>query len=212
MDVYAMEPNDGLNGRRPLEVWQEGIAKIAPERKRNPDELWYLMLSTEIKKLDRNGVKIRGIWYYHETLIEYVGRKVYVRFDQMDDRYVFVYDEAKNPICRALARVEHDPLATVRGTEEDKLSLVNDLKFRRQQEKKTRKEAHKLADMTVGTGMFLQDAVARVSALPEKLTNVGSELPSLPQSPASIPDKPEDKPESSEVLSREFLDAIGVNH
>ena len=213
MDVYGMEPNDGLNGRRPLEVWREGVARISPERKRNPDELWYLMLSTEIKKLDRNGVKIRGIMYYDEALMDYVGRKVYVRYDQMDDRYVFVYDEAKNPICRALARYEHDPLATVRGTEDEKLRLVNDLKFRRHQEKKVRKEAHLLADMTVGTGMFLQDAVAKVASLPGKLTSIGSELPSLPKSPAQLPDQPaEEQPESSEVLSKEFLDAIGVNH
>lgn len=213
LHLYGQEPHSGIGGRKPLEVWQEGLKNFPRERFRNADELWYLMLAQEVKKLDRNGVRIRGIWYYDESLMDYVGRKVYVRYDQMDDRYVFVYDEAKNPICRALARYEHDPLVTVRGDEEGNLRYVNDMKMRRRQEKRVKTEADALQDMMKNDGLFLQEAVEKLQRQKSsgQLTNLGYEIPQIPdlseEDSSPLPPEPEF---NDEVISQEFLDAIGV--
>ena len=216
INCYALEPHDGIGGRKPLEVWQEGIKNIPRDRLRNPDDLWYLMMASEVKKLDRNGVKIRDIWYYDEALMDYVGRKVHVRYDQMDDRYVFVYDEAKNPICRALARHEHSPLVTVRGSVDEKLAYTNDMKMRARLNKRIKKDANTFAELNKDSGLFLQDAVRQVQSLP--LTNTSFAIPNLLPAPAGEDaDNPAnqtaDTPESQEeeIISKDFLDAIGMS-
>ncbi len=211
LNVYAQEPHAGLDNHTPWEIWSEAVKNIPPERRRNPDDLWFLMLSTEIKKLDRNGVKIRGIWYYDDALIDYIGQKVFVRYDQMDDRYIFVFDSNKNPICRALPRYEHDPLVTVRGSQEDKLRLVNDLKQRKKLEKKIKQESDKLLDMT-NSRPFLQDSIEALADQSILLSNVSSHIPNLPDFSPSIPDSNEsnDNQSTNEVIPKDFLDALGI--
>ncbi len=214
LNVYAQEPHAGLNNHTPWEIWSEGLKNIPPERRRNPDELWFLMLSTEIKKLDRNGIKIRGIWYYDDALLDYIGQKVFVRYDQMDDRFVFVFDENKNPICRALPRYEHDPLATVRGSETDKLRLVNDLKHRKKLEKRIKQDSDKLLNMT-DSRPYLQDNIEKLAEQSTFLSNISSRIPELPNTSLSIPDSTKDdsnenQETSDEVIPKDFLDALGI--
>lgn len=214
--VYGMEPHDGIGGKKPWEVWQEGVKNIDASRRRNPDELWYLMLSQEVKKLDRSGVKVRGLWYYDEALFDYVGRKVYVRYDQMDDRYVFVYDEARQPICRALLRIEHDPLVTVRGSADGKLQYTAEMKRKARIEKRVKRDSEMLQELTRDGGLFIQNAIQKVQDMKAKaqLTTIGHELPKLPvtnvEAASSHLEAPEAKENNNEVISREFLDAIGV--
>lgn len=215
--VYGMEPHDGIGGKKPWEVWQEGVKNIDASRRRNPDELWYLMLSQEVKKLDRSGVKVRDLWYYDEALFDYVGRKVYVRYDQMDDRYVFVYDEARQPICRALLRIEHDPLVTVRGSADGKLQYTAEMKRKANLEKRIKRDAELLQELTHEGGMFMQEAIQKVQDMKAtgQLTTISHELPKLPdpntEAASSRLEEPETKEDKDEVISREFLDAIGVN-
>ena len=212
--VYGMEPHDGIGGKKPWEVWQEGVKNIDASRRRNPDELWYLMLSQEVKKLDRSGVKVRGLWYYDEALFDYVGRKVYVRYDQMDDRYVFVYDEARQPICRAMLRIEHDPLATVRGSADQKLQYTAEMKRKANLEKRIKRDAELLQELTHEGGMFMQEAIQKVQDMKAtgQLTTIGHELPQLPDPGSDSPrEEPEPKEDNDVVIPREFLDAIGVN-
>ncbi len=172
-------------------------------------------LAQEVKKLDRRGVKVRDLWYYDEALFDYVGRKVYVRYDQMDDRYVFVYDEARQPICRALLRIEHDPLVTVRGSADGKLQYTAEMKRKANLEKRIKRDAELLQELTHEGGMFMQEAIQKVQDMKATghLTTIGHELPQLPntnsEADSSLLEEPETK--EDEVISREFLDAIGVN-
>ena len=216
LDVYAKKPHSGINGRTPGEVWQEGIQNIDPQRRRDPRELWDLMLAQEVKKLDRNGVKIAGIWYYHEDLVDYVGQKVIVRYDQMDDRWVMVFDQYRQPICRAEARREHSPVATVAGSEEDKLALRHELRRNRQIEKKYRTAANQLVEQMQVGGDFLQEAWQKVQVqkqeeLPQ-LTDMSYELPELPASTPEQPQTPEPEEETNSdvIIPKEFMDAIGL--
>ncbi|MDD3536189.1 MAG: transposase family protein [Candidatus Cloacimonetes bacterium] len=217
LDVYGMEPHEGIGGRKPLELWQEGLQNIDASRRRNPDELWYLMLSQEVKKLDRSGVKVRGLWYYDEALFDYVGRKVYVRYDQMDERYVFVYDELKQPICRAMLRHTHDPLATVRGSEDERMRYTAEMKQKARLEKRVKRDAELLQEFMQEGGMFMQEAIAKLQDMKAKgqLTNIGYEIPEIPdasaEKAAEKEEEPEAKAESDVVIPREFLDAIGVS-
>ena len=215
IEVYGMEPHPGLNGRTPWEVWNEGIRQIDPSRRRNPDDLYYLMLSEEVKKLDRGGVKVRGLWYYDEALFDYVGRKVFVRYDQMDDRYVFVYDELRQPICRALLRPEHDPLVTVRGSADAKLQFVHEMKIRGRLEKRIKKDSELLQEITSDGGTFLQEAVHKVREMKAhaQLTNTSHAIPEIPATGAAPEPKPEPEPEdkpNEPVLPPDYLDALGM--
>jgi putative transposase len=221
IEVYGMEAHEGLGGRKPWEVWQEGIKQIDESRRRNPEELWYLMLTQEVKKLDRGGVKVRGLWYYDEALFDYVGRKVYVRYDQMDDRYVFVYDELNKPICRALLRDEHDPLVTVRGSADAKLQYVNEMKRIRNLENRVKRDSELLAEMTQDGGTFMQDAIAQVREMKptQQITNLGHAIPELPSEPqSSVADasskegkqETEQDDESGYTLPPDYLAALGM--
>lgn len=217
VELYAQEPHPALNGKTPWEVWTAGVKNIPAERRRKPEELWYLMLSQEVKKLDRGGVKIGRLWYYDEALIDYIGRKVYVRYDQMDERYVFVYDENRAPICRALMRHEHDPLVTVRGDEEDKLRYTNEMKMKARLQKRTRTDAEQLAELSRDPDLFMQGAIKKVQDMKARgqLTTTSHALPSIPGAPdapeEASPAQPEDTTPREEVIPREFLDAIGIS-
>ncbi|NLK49029.1 MAG: transposase [Candidatus Cloacimonetes bacterium] len=216
LDIYAHMQHPEIKGKTRLQVWQEGLKSIDDSRRRNPEELWQLMLCQEVKKLDRSGVKVRGLWYYDEALFDYVGQRVYVRYDQMDDRYVFVYDSLKQPICRALVRDVHDPLVTVRGSEEEKLRFTHEMKRKNRLEKRMRKDADALAEMTRDGGMFMMEAIGKLREMkggaPLELTNLDSSLPHLPQEPVEGEPIQEEEPDENEVvIPREFLDAIGVS-
>ena len=173
------------------------------------------MLSEEVKKLDRGGVKVRGLWYYDEALFDYVGRKVFVRYDQMDDRYVFAYDELRQPICRALLRAEHDPLVTVRGSADAKLQFVHEMKIRGRLEKRIKKDSELLQEITSDGGTFLQEAVHKVREMKAhaQLTNTSHAIPEIPATGAAPEPKPEPEPEdkpNEPVLPPDYLDALGM--
>jgi putative transposase len=214
IEVYGMEPHPALNGKRPWEIWLEGTKVVDPARRRNPDELWYLMLSQEVKKLDRNGVKIGKFWYYDEALIDYVGRKVYVRYDQMDERYVLVFDENRAPICRALMRHEHDPLVTVRGDEEDKLKYTNEMKLKARLQRRIKTDADTLASLTRDSDMFIQSAIKKVQDMKAvgRLTTTSHALPELPAAHSDAnPPAPEPQTPAEEIIPKDFLHAIGMS-
>ncbi len=115
LNIYGMEPHRGLKGRKPREVYEESLPNIPAEQRKSAAEFWWLMLGEQVAKLKNNGVRLRGIDYWAEELIEYVGQEVGVRYEQMDDRYVFVFSAEGRYICQAWAQTKSDPLATVRN-------------------------------------------------------------------------------------------------
>ena len=133
----------------------------------------------------------------------------------MDDRYVFAYDELRQPICRALLRAEHDPLVTVRGSADAKLQYVNEMKRRGRLEKRIKKDAELLQEITSDGGMFFQEAIHKVRQMKAQaqLTNTSHAIPEMP-APGDAPEpKPEPEPEekpNEPVLPPDYLDALGI--
>ncbi len=106
-EFYGRNPHGGLAGKTPLEVFQK---EPAPEDRRiELSELNFMMLKVEQRTVKANGVQLANILFYHDYLMNYVGKKVYLRYDLMDMRSILVYDEHEKLICQALARKSTHP-------------------------------------------------------------------------------------------------------
>jgi len=106
-EFYGKTPHGGLAGKAPLEVFQKNPA---PEDRRiDITELNFMMLKVEQRTVKANGVQLANILFYHDYLMNYVGKKVYLRYDLMDMRSILVYDENEKLICQAMARKSTHP-------------------------------------------------------------------------------------------------------
>jgi len=148
-EVYGMEPHRGIGGRKPLEVWEEGLKAIPEDRRRSGSDLDFLMLDMDVKRVSTSGVKLNGIWYWDEGLLEYIAARepVRVRYDNMDDRYVLCYNERDEFICRATPRLSQHPLASFEGNLEERGRLAEYLKERKRIVSRVKKEAKKLLEL-----------------------------------------------------------------
>jgi len=110
-------------GLCPAEVFSKSLEKVkaGPDfggRLINPEELGYLMLDSEERKLNRNGVSFCGDHYYNERLTPLVGEPVTVKFDIFNLEEVLVYYREKF-LCKASRMDYVHPAARLLGTEED---------------------------------------------------------------------------------------------
>ncbi len=125
MEIYAKTPHRGLNGRTPLEVFEEGLAKLPESRRVSLEELNYMLLSVEKRKVSKEGIKQNGFWYYHDILIRKVGDEVRLRWDPLDVRSVLVYDQNDKFICQAEKRELLHPMAKIAEDGGHSLARVN---------------------------------------------------------------------------------------
>ncbi|MCD4650244.1 MAG: Mu transposase C-terminal domain-containing protein [Candidatus Cloacimonetes bacterium] len=106
-EFYGRTPHGGLAGKTPLDVFRK--AEVPEDRAIKSAELNFMMLKVEERVVKPNGILLANILYYHDYLMNHVGKKVYLRYDLMDMRSILVYDQNEKQICQALARKSTHP-------------------------------------------------------------------------------------------------------
>jgi len=109
LGTYHQRPHGGLDGKTPLEKWQEGIEGTGqspglgePPMPKDPQRFYLDFLPCEQRKVVRDGVRLNNIWYQSETLRDLVGSRVtgqgcapgklLIRFDPLDLSRIYVVD------------------------------------------------------------------------------------------------------------------------
>ena len=117
---YAQRPHTGLKGLCPGEVLASGKGPGVDEA-----ALRFLMMSMEIKRVHRNGVRFMGRNYYDDALYGYKDR-VLIRYDLENLDAVLVFDQTGSRfLCAAQAVQPVHPVARLTGKQED-LDAVKD--------------------------------------------------------------------------------------
>jgi putative transposase len=122
-DEYASRPSRSkhLNGRCPLEVFQAGRGPGV-----DAQELTMLMMSTEVKRVRKEGVYLLGEFYYHPSLYG-LREPVVVRHDLRDRSCVYIYRQDGEFLGIGEPRQKVHPMARVLGTAQDKDLLQQEL-------------------------------------------------------------------------------------
>ncbi len=129
-DEYVKRPQRGhLKGRKPIDLFLEekgpGIDKT---------KLQYLMMSLEIRNINRNGIYFLGNNYYDPSLY---GRRhpVTIRYDLQDNTSILVFERDGAFICEARQVDKVHPAASILGTKADVEKLTKQIGRKRSQEK-----------------------------------------------------------------------------
>lgn len=102
----------------------------------NPDSLDDLMLATEVKTIQRNGVRFLGCDYFDERLYGFKG-KVLIRYNLFDLRSVKVFTTKGEYLCTAEIVTETHPMAKILGDVKDFEDYKYKIVKQRQLRKKT---------------------------------------------------------------------------
>lgn len=128
---YGMRPHRGLQMRCPLEIWNEGKGPGVDE-----GLLWALMLSKEIKKVDRNGISWLGLDWFDDALYGLKDR-VMIRYDISDLSKIFVFTpDGSELICEARPVQKLHPMAALSDNPFD-LKAVQDANRAKARHKKS---------------------------------------------------------------------------
>ena len=131
-DEYAQRPQRGhLEGRTPFEVFAEGRGPGI-----DPKDLRELLMSYEIKRIGRNGVRFQGKHFYDDALY---GRRhpVVIKYDLQDLNSILVYEKSGEFICEAFQTPKVHPAATALGNDEDRTLLKEQIELKRRQQKES---------------------------------------------------------------------------
>ncbi len=143
-DQYVQRPQRGhLKGKAPVQLFLEGKGAGV-----DPAELRYLMMSMEIRHIQRNGIRFLGQNYNGPALY---GRRhpAVIRYDLQDPSVIYAFETNGDFICDALPTQKVHPAATVLGTDEDREKLKAHIEFKRHQEK----------EASISARTFLEDEV-----------------------------------------------------
>lgn len=101
--TYNTTPHSSLKGKTPREAYVSGFVKpvrvVVGEAALN----MFLMRTTKLLKVGRNGVRVPAIGYYFddEKLYAHRGEAVYVRYNSDDVRTVYIFTESNDFLCIA---------------------------------------------------------------------------------------------------------------
>ena len=104
---YGESPHLGLGGRTPWQVFSE--SPVPPEQKVDAKRLNFMLMSAVRKTLRNNGIMLNKLQYWHEELMNHIGKEILIRYDLSDARWIVVYDLQDNFICQAEVRRAQDP-------------------------------------------------------------------------------------------------------
>ena len=109
LEFYRSQPHRGLGGRKPKDLFKAGSGV-------DEKDIYLLMMCQKNTKIYRNGVKLFGFWFWNEALYG-LKERVNVRYDLHDLRYVLVFSEDGEFICRAERLQKVHPAAALLGDE-----------------------------------------------------------------------------------------------
>jgi putative transposase len=166
-----------LAGRAPMDVFQEGKGQGLSEAQLRAMDV--LMMSSEIRSITKDGIKLNGRLYWHQAL-QSRRHKLVVRFDEVTTPHsVFCYDPDGRFICEAKDRAHYKiahgvhPAARLLGSEDQQTELREALELKRQQER----QATGRFDMLLQSSI-LPETKARQAAIEVKM-EPGAAAPSL---------------------------------
>jgi len=180
-DEYVTRPQRGhLNGATPQEVFEAGRGPGIDQA-----ELDLLMMSVEIKHINKNGITFQGEKYYHPALY---GRRhpVVVRYDLQDTSALHIFEKDGTFLCSATPPELVHPAATVLGSDEDRERLSNQIEFKRGQEKEASASARAFLEQEVMPAH--QQRLAQIGILPQPQDSAGqsSKIKHLPKPIATL--------------------------
>lgn len=115
------------------------IAEVLEDRKRqniNPDTLDDLMLATEVKTIQRNGVRFLGCDYFHERFYGFK-IKVLIKYNLFDLTKIKVFTPKGEYLCTAERVTETHPMAKLLGDVKDYEDYKQKIVRQKQLKKKT---------------------------------------------------------------------------
>ncbi len=104
--IYGETPHTGIGNRKPYEVFSQ--AELPEERIVTADKLNFLMLSAERKRVRSEGIRLNHMLYWHDALVDHIGKPVVIRYDYSDARWILIFTQQDQFICQAeLRRAQH---------------------------------------------------------------------------------------------------------
>ncbi len=134
---YAHTPHIGLNGKKPHDVYVSG----KPTESIDIRKLDYLMLDNKERTVSREGIRIFNEYYYSTTLIKYIGKKVIVKYDLWEQRFIKIYTKGNKFICNAY---KDNIQAAVLNSEKERKSLNAERSEQKKILDETKKSVEKL--------------------------------------------------------------------
>jgi putative transposase len=165
--IYGETPHSGLKGKTPWEVFSG--ATPDPERLIEPSELNYMMLAVERKKIRAEGLRLNHCLYWHDNLVNHVGKPVVIRFDYADARWVLVYTLQNQFICQAEVRRLQHPFLKLAA---DRPTAHKELQKEHQQIKKLLRQTQQATKQVVKRTQEAVDELIK----PSSLTDIEPEL------------------------------------
>jgi putative transposase len=209
--VYGETPQGGLQGRTPFAVYS---ATVVPEARRvDPANLNFMMLTAERKRVRSEGIRLNHCLYWHDSLVDHIGKPVVIRFDYADARWILVYSQQDRFICQAELRRAQHPFIKL---DPDNPTAHKELQREYQQIKQLQKHTEQRTKQVVKRTQEAVDSIIQPLRLPAEtgLFHHPSKL-TAPVEPAKlpvpkVPIEPEGSTEPQEKTFAEMLEAIGI--
>lgn len=205
---YATRPQyrTHLHGRTPGEVLMEGRgAGLSPQ---DMQKLALFMMQKEVRTITKDGIKVNGRLYWHETL--YSRRHpVLVRYDEHFNPYsVLVYTLDGEPLCEAKNREHYriasglHPVARILGTAEQQAELRAGIELKKGLEKSSSALMRGILQASV-----LPETQARMAALEAETSETPKTAKVIPLPVPKVTPEEEAALAAAKAKARAELDA-----
>jgi hypothetical protein len=191
---YRNRPHPKIKGKTKGEVFDEGRGSGVDEV-----ELRTLMMSHEVRKIYRNGIRMLGGFYWDAALYGF-REKVVVKYEFNDLSRIHVYlSSTGDYLCTAKRVEELNPIARHKGSPKDYEEYRRQLKSQDKLKKDTKKLARRV----------IENTGERFSSILESV-NISAIDPRLPQQIEGIKNEARNEFDSIPVIDADLLTA-GTN-
>lgn len=171
------------------------------------------MLTAERKRVRSEGIRLNHCLYWHDSLIDHIGKPVVIRFDYVDARWILVYSQQDRFICQAELRRAQHPFIKL---DPDNPQAHKDLQREYQQIKRLQKHTEQRTKQVVKRTQEAVDSIIKPLRLPTEtgLFNhpnmIAAPRTEEKRLPPNEPIEPEGSDEPKEKSFAEMLKAIGI--
>jgi putative transposase len=204
---YGNTPHAALKRKTPYEVFSNGV--IEQDRLIEAGKLSFLMLAMERKSVRSEGIRLNHMLYWHEKLVDNIGKPCLIRYDYNDIRWILVYTKENKFICQAELRRAQHPFI--------KLDMDNPIAYKdlEQENKHIKKLKRTTEQNTKKLVLSNQEAVDRQIASLQQISSrqIASdktiEIPGkLFENPPLISPPPKSSRQVIEELQQQVMDSI----